>query len=89
MAALKCRFDIYYINNNEYTRTGTQLVATPVYNEVQLGTEITSISLQPYAPAAVIQFQGTGLKPSTQHWIYMNDVAQSQNCFQTDATLVK
>ena len=70
------------------TRTGTQLVATPVYNEVQLGTAITSISLQPFAPASVIQFTVNGLKPSTQHWIYMNDVAQSQNAFQTDATLV-
>jgi Domain of unknown function (DUF4815) len=68
------------------SRSGTQLVATPVYNEVQLGTAITSISIQPFAPAALIEFQGVGLKPSTQHFVYMNDVPQSQFCFQTDPT---
>lgn len=65
------------------SRTGTQLVATPVYNQVQLGTEITSVSLQPFAQAALVQFAANGLKPSTQHYVYVNDTQVTTSCFQT------
>ena len=67
------------------TRTGTSLTATPVIKTYNLGDVVTGISIQPYARANLIEFQATGLKPSTQIWAFLDDIPVSNNCVQTNS----
>ena len=50
-----------------------------------LGNVVTSVALQPFCRANLIKFHAYGLKPNTQFWVFVDDVAVSQYCVQTDA----
>ncbi|CAM6000439.1 unnamed protein product [Sphagnum balticum] len=72
--------------NTTQQQTGTQLVVTGTTSSTQtVGTFITSIGVSPYVRANLINFYGTGLKPSTNIYAYFADTNVSQYCYPANS----
>jgi len=65
------------------TRIGTSIGVTPVTTTYSFGDVITNVAIQPFVRNENIEFFAYGLKPTTQHWIFFNDVNVTNNCVQT------
>ena len=71
-------------DTNTTTTTTSSIGITAQNNSYSFGDVVTSISLQPFCRANLIKFTAFGLKPSTHFWSFLNDIAVSAYCIQTD-----
>lgn len=75
----------YYTNINTTTttqqvRTGSQLSLTTSNNELNLGTFVTDISIQPYVSAQRVFFSARGLKPGSVVYPFFNNTPVINYC---------
>ena len=47
---------------------------------VQVGEYMTDMALQPYMRSRIVKFAIFGLRPSTRHYVYFDDVSVDQHC---------
>lgn len=65
------------------TRFGTSTGVSPVSTNYSFGDVVTSVGIQPFVRSQLIEFATNGLKPTTRHWVFFNDVNVTNNCVQT------
>lgn len=67
------------------TRSGIKTTTTPVITTQSYGDNVIDVSVVPYVRAQIIKFQATGLKPSTQIYLYFDNRDMSTYSRQSDS----